>query len=205
VPCIPGLISVFCKKELSMTTRTTEITNTHRFSAEAYHRMGEAGVFGEQRVELLYGQIVDMSPIKSNHAGTVKRLIRLFSELLPSSVILSVQDPIQLDDYSEPEPDLSLLRYRSDFYGNEHPVAEDIHLLIEVADSSLEKDRDIKLPLYASHGIPEVWIVNLQDKQIERYRSPGPKGYTDIHIFLPGDKIATEFMKAVEVSAVLGV
>jgi len=188
-----------------MTTRITEITDTHRFSAEAYHRMGEAGVFGEQRVELLYGQIVDMSPIKSNHAGTVKRLIRLFSELLPSSVILSVQDPIQLDDYSEPEPDLSLLRYRSDFYGNEHPGAEDIHVLIEVADSSLEKDRDIKLPLYASHGIPEVWIVNLQDKQIERYRSPGPKGYTDIHIFLPGDEMATDFMEAVEVSAVLGV
>ncbi|TXB66589.1 Uma2 family endonuclease [Phaeodactylibacter luteus] len=188
-----------------MTSRTTEITDTHRFSAEAYHRMGEAGVFGEQRVELLYGKIVDMSPIKSNHAGTVKRLIRLFSQLLPSSIILGVQDPIQLDDYSEPEPDLSLLSYRSDFYVNAHPVAEDIHLLIEVADSSLEKDRDIKLPLYASHGIPEVWIVNLQDKQIERYRSPSPKGYTDIHIFLPGDEIATDFMKAVEVSAVLDV
>ncbi len=188
-----------------MTTRAAELTDTHRFSVEAYHRMAEAGVFEEQRVELLYGKIVDRSPIKSNHAGTVKRLIRLFSELLPSSVIFGVQDPIQLDNFSEPEPDLSLLQYRSDFYTNTHPVADDILILIEVADTSLEKDRDIKLPLYASHAIPEVWIVNLQDNQIERYRSPGPKGYTDIHTFLPGDKIATDFMEAVEVSVVLGV
>ncbi len=188
-----------------MTIQVAEITDTHCFSVADYHRMAEAGVFEEQRVELLYGKIVDMSPIKSNHASTVKRLIRLFSQLLPSSVLLDVQDPIQLDDYSEPEPDLSLLRYRSDFYVNAHPVAEDIHLLIEVADTSLEKDRDIKLPLYASHAIPEVWIVNLKDTQIERYRSPSPKGYTDIHIFLPGDEITTDFMEAVEVSAVLGV
>ncbi|MCR9050559.1 MAG: Uma2 family endonuclease [Phaeodactylibacter xiamenensis] len=189
-----------------MTSRTTEITDTHRFSAEAYHRMGEAGVFGEQRVELLYGKIVDMSPIKSNHAGTVNELIRHLSlHLQHEAYVFTAQNPIHLDDYSEPEPDISILQYRSDLYKRSHPTAEETVVLIEVADSSLEKDRDIKLPLYASHGIPEVWIVNLQDKQIERYCSPGPKGYTDIHIFLPGDEIATDFMKAVEVSAVLDV
>ena len=188
-----------------MTTRAAELTDTHRFSVEAYHRMAKAGVFEEQRVELLYGKIVDMSPIKSNHAGTVNELIRHLSLHLPhEDYVFTAQNPIHLDDYSEPEPDISILQYRSDLYKRSHPIAEETVILIEVADTSLEKDRDIKLPLYASHAIPEVWIVNLQDNQIERYRSPGPKGYTDIHIFLPGDKIPTDFMEAVEVSAVLG-
>jgi|AntRauTorckE5430_2_1112549.scaffolds.fasta_scaffold14428_2 Uma2 family endonuclease len=186
-----------------MTTQYTEITDTHRFSVEDYHRMGEAGIFKEQRVELLYGKIVDMSPIKSNHAGAVNQLIRHLSIYLEKDdYIFTAQNPVHIDDYSEPEPDVSIMKYRSDLYARSHPTSKDIVLLIEVANTSLENGRDIKLPLYASHNIPEVWIVNLQDQQIERYRSPGPKGYTDIHIFLPGDQIGTDFMEAVEVSAV---
>jgi Uma2 family endonuclease len=189
-----------------MTIQVAEITDTHRFSVEDYHRMAEAGVFEEQRVELLYGKIVDMSPIKSNHAGSVNQLIRHFSMYLPKDDFLfTAQNPIHLDDYSEPEPDLSVLKYRADLYARSHPRPDEVVLLVEVADTSLDKDRDIKLPLYASHAIPEVWIVNLKDTQIERYRSPSPKGYTDIHIFLPGDEIATDFMETVEVTAVLGV
>lgn len=187
-----------------MTTEPPEWTDTHHFSVEDYHRMGEAGIFEGQRVELLNGKIVDMSPIKSNHAGTVKRLVRLLSDLLDDSYLLSVQDPIQLDTSSEPQPDLAILKFREDFYTRSHPTPEDTVLLIEVADSSLEKDRTVKLPLYASAGIPEVWIVNLPEQQVERYREPAQDRYTDIHIFLPGEQMGTEIAGALEVTLVLG-
>lgn len=187
-----------------MTTEPPKWTDTHHFSIEDYHRMGEAGIFEGQRVELLNGKVVDMSPIKSNHAGTVKHLVRLLSGLLDESYLLSVQDPIQLGNSSESQPDLAILKFREDFYTRSHPKPEDVLLLIEVADSSLEKDRTVKLPLYASAGIPEVWIVNLPEQQIERYREPVGQKYTDIHIFLPGEQMETEIAGALEVTLVLG-
>ena len=188
-----------------MTTTDLKGMTTHRFSVEDYHRMGEAGIFEGHKVELLDGNIVDMSPINSNHAGTVKRLIRLLSERLGEFHILSVQDPVNLGDFSEPEPDLAILKFRDDFYTNSHPAPEETLLIIEVADSSLEKDREIKLPLYASADIPEVWIVNLPEQQLERYRKPAQQRYTDIQIFLPGDHLETEWAGTLEVEKILSV
>jgi len=141
-----------------------------KLTVQDYHRMIEAGILTEDdRVELLDGKIVQMSPIGSQHTSTVKRINQLFSSILPDDIIIGIQDPIILPDLSEPEPDVSVLKPSPDFYAAQHPQAEDVLLLIEVADSTLEKDREIKLPLYAKAGIPEVWIVNLPNQQIERH------------------------------------
>lgn len=134
--------------------------------------MAETGILTEDdRVELINGEIITMSPINSPHGGNVKRINAFFTKSLGDSVIMSVQDPLMVGDTSEPEPDVMLLRPRDDFYSNGHPQPEDVYLLIEVADSSLRIDRRVKLPLYASVGVPEVWIVNLADQQVEVFRS----------------------------------
>jgi Uma2 family endonuclease len=160
-------------------TRNTDFTlKTYRFTTEEYHQMGEAGILSEEkRVELINGEIVEMSPSKSPHAGVVNFLNKLLNDCLGEEYILTVQNPIHIEPYSEPEPDLAILRYRDDFYSKSHPTPEEIVMLIEVADTSLEKDRLVKLPLYAAAGISEVWIVNLQDKQLEVYTQAGEEGY----------------------------
>jgi Uma2 family endonuclease len=149
-----------------------------RFTVEEYHRMAEAGILSEDdRVELLEGEIVAMSPIGSRHAACVMRL----TELLPPRVIgrahVNVQNPIRLGEHSEPQPDLALLRRRPDFYASSHPGPEDALLIIEVADESAAVDREVKVPLYARFGVPEVWLVDLVSECIEVYREPGSGGY----------------------------
>ena len=160
----------------------------HRFSVAAYHRMISEGILSEDDpVELIRGEIIEKMPVGATHAAAVKRLNRIFAGL--ESVIVSVQDPILLDD-SEPEPDLALLRYRDDFYAGQKPTAADVRLLIEVADSSLAYDRQIKLPLYARAKIGEVWIVDLIDTQVEVYRDPNPEGdFASRSIATRGDRL----------------
>jgi Uma2 family endonuclease len=144
-----------------------------KFTTETYHKMSELGLFPEgDRLELIKGEIIEMSPVGLKHASCVKRLNHLFMKKLGDQVIVGVQDPIQLEDNSEPQPDLVLLKPRSDFYGNEHPQPKDILLLIEVSDSSLEYDRTVKIPLYAENQISEVWLVDLNESCLEIYRKP---------------------------------
>lgn len=158
------------------------------FSVEDYHRMGEAGVFGpEDRVELLGGEIVAMSPIGSKHAACVKRLARLFSVRLGDRAIVSVQDPVRLDPRSEPEPDVALLQPRADFYGAGHPAPKDVLLLVEVSDSTQEYDRGQKLPAYARAAVAEVWIVDLPGQIVEVYRAPRADGYGHARSFRRGE------------------
>ena len=124
------------------------------FNVEEYHRMLDAGIITEDdRVELIEGEILMMSPIGSWHAACVNRLDALLHRLFGESVIISVQNPIRLSDFSEPQPDLAVLRARQDYYAQTHPTSNDILLLIEVADQSLEFDRDVKVPLYAKAAI----------------------------------------------------
>jgi Uma2 family endonuclease len=145
----------------------------HWFTAAEYNRMGETGIFSEDdRVELIEGEIVEMSPIGKRHASCVGRLTNLFGRLLAERAIVWVQNPIVLNDYSEPQPDVALLNRRDDFYENSLPTPDDILLIVEVADTTLEYDRQIKVPLYAQAGIAEVWVVNLADEQIEIYSQP---------------------------------
>lgn len=153
----------------------------HRLTVADYYRMGEAGIFApDARVELIEGEIIDMAPIGTRHGSTVKRLNALLVAAVGSRAIVSVQDPLRLDDLSEPEPDLMLLQARADFYASAHPTAADVLLLIEVADTSARYDREIKLPLYARHGVCEVWIVDLEARLLRLFRAPSGETYTQI-------------------------
>lgn len=154
---------------------------TRRFTVDEYHRMVAAGILGEDdRVELLDGQIVEMTPIGPAHAGCVKRLNRALSRGLGDAVTISVQDPVVLGDYAAPQADIAVLRARADGYGHRHPQPDDVLLLIEVADTSLDRDRREKIPLYARAGIVETWLVDLPGDGIDVYREPSPEGYHDV-------------------------
>jgi len=164
-----------------MSGTAQDLLQRHRLTISDYHRMGEAGILHEDsRVELIEGELIDMAPIGSQHAGTVKQLSRLFNLAASQAAIVSTQDPIILDKHSEPEPDIMLLRPRDDFYKSSHPRPDDVLLIIEVADTSLQYDRAIKIPLYARHGISEVWLVDLLYKRLILFRSPLKDGYQEV-------------------------
>ncbi|HTV72737.1 MAG TPA: Uma2 family endonuclease [Candidatus Acidoferrales bacterium] len=155
----------------------------HRFSVEAYDEMVAHGILtSDDRVELLAGEIVEMSPIGPPHNSCVLRLTQFFSLALGKRAVVGVQSPIVLPPDSEPEPDIAILQARDDFYAAAHPRPGDILLLIEVADSSLLFDRVVKLPLYAAAGIVEVWIVDLGAKAIEVYTLPEQGRYATHHV-----------------------
>ncbi len=146
---------------------------THKFDVKQYHRMGETGILNpEYHLELIEGEVVVMSPIGLKHMVTINRLNRFLGKRVGDRGILSIQNPIRLNDYSEPQPDVVILRLQDDMYAGKFPEAEDVLLLIEVADSSLKSDREVKLPLYAKHQIPDVWIANLESDVLEIYRQP---------------------------------
>lgn len=155
--------------------------------------MAETGVLKpDARVELLNGQIIDMSPIGPFHGGVVKRLNDLFTRAAQDRWLVVVQDPVRLDDHSEPEPDLMLVRRSPDFYTSRHPQPEDVLLLIEVADTSLDIDRKEKLPAYGHAGIPEVWIVNLNNGTVEVHREPHFNGYGATKVLGAGEKASPQ-------------
>jgi Uma2 family endonuclease len=178
------------------------------FTTEEYHRLLQAGILREDdRVELIEGEILEMSPIGSRHAAAVKRLNHLFHELLKGKALLGVQDPVRLGPYSEPQPDLTLLRPRPDFYRESHPGPEDVLFLVEVMDTSQAYDREVKLPLYAKAGIPEVWLVDLEAHRLEVYRKPTPEGFAEAQVLGPEETVAPlHFPEArLPVALILGV
>ena len=143
-----------------------------RFRVEDFRRMTEAGILPEESGwEIIDGYLIDKMSIGSKHASTVKRLNRKLTRLFDDKVIISVQDPIHIDEFNEPEPDIMLLKPREDFYAENHPIPQDVLLLIEVSDSTVEYDRKYKKTLYAAAGIVEFWIVNLPDETVECYSS----------------------------------
>ena len=154
------------------------LLSRHRFTVDDYHAIARAGILTkDDRVELLDGEIVKKMTIGSRHAACVDRLTRLFVQQLGDRAVVRIQNPIQLDDYSEPEPDISLLRPKEDFYAEAHPMPEDVQLVIEVADTTLGRDRIVKIPLYARAGIQEIWIVDLVARRIELFRRPSKDNY----------------------------
>lgn len=159
---------------------TVPLIKRHSFTTDEYEAMIHAGVLTkDHRVELINGEIVEMSPIGPLHASIVSRLIRLFTQRVGDRAIVNVQNPIRADEQSEPQPDVVLVKYRDDFYRDAHPTPADTLLVIEVADSTLDADRRIKIPLYAQSGVPEVWIVNVLDECIEIYRQPARGDYQE--------------------------
>jgi Uma2 family endonuclease len=169
----------------------TALLARHRFSVDAYHRMGETGILlpGE-RTELIAGEIIQMPPVGSPHIGAVIALTRLLTQAAPADVIVSVQNPVRMGEQNEPEPDLALLRGRPDGYrAPPPPSAADALLIIEVSDTSLRYDREVKLSLYAQHGVPEVWIVDLAAGAVEAHRGRENEAYTEVTTFLRGETL----------------
>ena len=163
----------------------------YRFSVDDYDRLAEIGVPACERVELLDGDFVEMTPIGDHHASTVARLTALFARRLGDRAIVWPQNPVQLRSVrSVPQPDIVLLRPRDDFYRRPRPTPEDVLLLIEVMDSSVATDRGVKLPLYARAGIVETWLVNLVSDQIEIFRQPSDTGYGESRVAVRGDIVA---------------
>ncbi len=162
----------------------------HLTDIHEWRKLGEANIFPpDSRIELIEGEIIEMAPIGSNHAGHLKRINNLLTILVAGKAIVSIQDPLQLDDLSEPEPDFMLLKPNPDFYSSRHPVTDDVLLLIEVADSSLSFDQNQKLRLYALHNVPEYWLLNLNDNCLEVYRKPKGEVYAEKTTLYHGDKI----------------
>jgi Uma2 family endonuclease len=153
-----------------------------RFTLDEYHRMGETGILGaDDRVELIEGEIIEMTPIGSRHAGIVARIHHLFSTRLGARAVVWSQNPLLLVRFqSEPEPDVMLLAPRTDFYAARLPEPPDVRLLIEVADSSLPYDRRTKLPLYARAGVAEAWLVDLDAGRLEIHLGAGGARYSNV-------------------------
>lgn len=158
-----------------------------------YHKMIEVGVLGEdERLELIDGEIIEMSPIGPRHAAAVNRLNRLLTLRLANVAIVSVQNPVVLSEHSEPQPDLTLLKWRDDFYAQALPLPEDVLVAIEVSDTTVEKDRGLKLPSYARAGLAEAWLIDLYNDRIEIHSQPNNGVYQEIRIVLRGQEAASK-------------
>jgi Uma2 family endonuclease len=173
-----------------------------KFTVDEYEQMGRAGILREDdRVELVDGEIVEMTPIGSQHAGCVKGTANLFARRAGDRAVVSVQDPIRLGAYSEPQPDVAILKPRPDFYRQSHPGPQDVLLAIEVSDASTVYDRETKIPLYARAGIPEAWRVDLQADLVEVYRDPSPDAYHQVQTVRRGERLAPSLLPDIELTA----
>ncbi|HEY9808156.1 MAG TPA: Uma2 family endonuclease [Halomicronema sp.] len=160
------------------------------FTVRDFNRMVEAGILTKyDRVELIRGEIVEMSPIGRRHAAGVNRLNKLFSARLGERVLVAIQNPVELNDNSQPQPDVSLLRVCEDFYESGHPQVRDVFLLVEVADTTVDFDREVKISLYADAGICEVWLVDINGECLEVYRQPLGGKYEEVLRFFRGERV----------------
>jgi Uma2 family endonuclease len=171
-------------------------------TVDEYHRMGEAGILAEDdRVELIEGQLIDMAPISSDHADCVNALTRALILGIGEGGIVSPQNPVRLGAHNEPRPDFAILRPKQQGYRSALPGPEDVLLIVEVAASSLAYDRSVKLPLYARHRIPEVWIVDLAAQEIEIFRTPQRDRYTSSRRVSRSESLDIEALPGVCITA----
>jgi Uma2 family endonuclease len=186
---------------MSVQEATSVQVTRHSFTVAEYARMGQFGIFSEdKRVELVCGEIIEMSPIGERHAGCVDTLDELLRERLGRRVNVRVQNPIRLDEYSEPQPDIAVLKRREDFYRHAHPGPEDVLLVIEVSDTTLEYDRKVKVPLYARVGIHETWVVNLSEEHIETYADPADGVYQTFNSYARGEEVQSHALAPLHLS-----
>ena len=172
----------------------------HPISAAEYLRMGEAGVFApEARLELIEGEIIEMAPIGSPHAGCVNRLTRLFIQRAGGAAVVAVQNPVIISNLSVPQPDLALLKSRGDDYATSHPETSDVLLVVEVADTTLKFDLGRKATLYARCGIAELWVVDVNERAIHVFRRPTENGYGETFRARAGEKLACAALPVVNV------
>ena len=169
---------------------TDYVPNKRKFTVTEYYRMAEVGILRpDERVELIEGEIIVMAPIGPEHSGSVNISTEVFPLFAPGRYLVQIQNPLHLDDGSEPQPDVALLRLRSDRYTRSHPTPADVLLIIEISDSSLEYDRDVKAHIYGRNDILETWVKNLPEDCIERFTEPGPEGYAQHTIHHRGETL----------------
>lgn len=178
-----------------------------QFTVSEYYRMAEAGIISEDdRVELIQGEVIKMSPTCSLHAACVDRLMEFFVQQSKGAYNVRGQNPLRIDKFTEPEPDIMLLKRRNDFYAHHHPEPADVLLVIEVADTSPDYDRNIKAPLYARAGIPEMWLVDLTGETVEISAKPQKGAYKTIQKAKRGEILTPQQIAALSISvdAILG-
>jgi Uma2 family endonuclease len=164
-----------------------------RFTVEEYYRMADTGILApSDRVELIEGEIVEMSPIGDRHLNAVNRATMIFARGVGDKAVVSIQNPAHMDRHNEPQPDVVLIRPREGFYGKGTPDPEDVLLLIEVSDSTLRFDLKVKLPVYARTGIREVWIVDLKNDAILIHREPTDDSYNSVETKRRGETISPQ-------------
>ncbi len=172
------------KSKIEMTVQLLR----RKFTVEQFHKMAESGILNEDdRVELIRGEIIEMAAIGTKHAACVNRLSNFLAWKLGNKVIISVQNPVGLDDTSEPQPDVVLLKPREDFYASAHPQPKDVLLVIEVADTTIKYDREVKIPLYAQEGVIEVWLIDINEECVEVYIEPANGIYKKVQKFSRGE------------------
>jgi Uma2 family endonuclease len=160
-------------------------------NVEEYYKMAKVGILKpEDRVELINGEIYQMSPIGSRHAAIVDHLAMMLNQAFQHEAIVRVQNPIRIDDNNEPEPDVALVKYRSDFYSTAHPVPAEVLVVMEVAGSSITFDREIKSALYASCGIPEYWIIDMDQNRLEVFSHPNSNRFSQNKIYKPDEEVS---------------
>ena len=179
----------------------------YRFTSEQYRRIGEVGIFPpDARTELVDGLVRRMPPIHPPQASIVNRLNAVLAAKLQGRAVVAIQNPIRLDDFNEPQPDVTVLRLRDDYYARQHPTPDDVLLAIEVADTSLSYDRDEKLPLYGTTGILESWLVDVQAGTVTVFTKPHAGGYGQQRMLSRGQEVVSESVESLrlQVDEVLG-
>ena len=172
-----------------------------RFTADEYQRMGEAGILGDDdRVELIDGEIVTMTPVGSPHAAAVDRVTQRLVLRLGEQAIVRVQGPVRLDAYSELQPDITILRARADFYRGGHPHAADVLLVIEVAETSVRFDREVKAPLYARAGIIEYWLADLTSESVLCHASPQEGMFREVTVHRRSESLSPRSLPGVTIA-----
>jgi Uma2 family endonuclease len=185
--------------QASMAIEDLELESRPPLTVEEFEVLAETEGWDEDtRVELLDGEIVRMSPINDPHAACVKRLNRLFNRRYAAQALVSVQDPIRIQRYDEPQPDVALLRPRPDFYASATPTPDDILLLVEVADTTLRTDLGRKARIYASGGVCEYWVVDLNNRVLYVHRSRAQGSYASRQVLRPGERVAAEFASQID-------
>jgi len=183
-----------------MVSMVESLLSRHRLTVSDYYRMGEVGILRpDARVELVEGEIIDMAPIGSRHAGTAEHIAAVFRQAVDARAMVRTQQPVALDEHSEPEPDVTIVRARGDYYKSAHPGPSDVLLIVEVAETSLAYDREIKAPLYARHGIVETWVVDLESRRIVRYSRPRSGVYTQKDVLRVHRPVAVGAIEGVEI------
>jgi Uma2 family endonuclease len=173
-----------------MATMSAGFPRRYRITADEYFRMGETGVLApDARVELVEGELIEMAPIGPPHASTVERLVDLLRRALEDRAMVRTQQPSVVGKYSVPQPDITVVVRRDDYYADAHPEPRDVLLAVEVADSTLKFDRDVKTAMYARSGVPELWVVDIAAQRILRSASPQNGAYTEIVTLAAGDSI----------------